>query len=82
MVRGFNSIALGFASRGPSFNVNPNNSAVINFGGAYKILNLPSGLIFNQQGNDAGHFELLPVNDMLESTYLSLLGQIQTEASF
>jgi hypothetical protein len=67
----------GLKANGPSFNVDPNNTNILTYGGAFKIESaIPSDLTFIQQGQDVGHFVLVPKNDMLESTYLSKIAQV------
>jgi hypothetical protein len=74
----------GLKANGPSFNMDPTNKNIVNNGGAFKISSsIPEGLVFTQQGQDIGHFVLVPKNDMLEATYLSKVAQIKTlDASF
>lgn len=75
----------GLKATGPSFNVNPNDTNILNYGGAYKIRSsIPSDLTFIQQGQNAGYYVLVPKVDMLESTYISRVSTVtpNLEASF
>ena len=61
-------------THGVSVNVNPN--AVSNFGGAYKIVNLPDGLNIVQRGLDLMHFEIVPTYPMTLEAFQILLDMI------
>lgn len=47
-------------------------------GNAYRIDSLPEGLKIIQQGNDPGHFEIVPEYPMPLEAFQSLLNQIST----
>jgi hypothetical protein len=62
---------------GPSFNVNVLNSNIISNGGPYKMsVKIPIDLTFKVTSSP-GHFVLVPINDMLESTFLNKLTILQ-----
>ncbi|MBR6395606.1 MAG: hypothetical protein IKS09_01415, partial [Lachnospiraceae bacterium] len=62
-------------THGLSVNVDPN--AVVQFGGAYRIDELPKGLTVIQRGNRPGHFEIVPEYPMPIDIYQYLLRQIK-----
>jgi YD repeat-containing protein len=47
------------------------------FGSAYKITAMPSGLRIVQQGKDLGHFEIVPTSQISQEKFQSLLNQIR-----
>jgi hypothetical protein len=62
---------------GPSLNVNVTNSDIIKYGGPYKMsVKIPNDLTFKPTSSP-GHFVLVPINDMLESTFLNKLTILQ-----
>jgi hypothetical protein len=68
---------------GPSFNINPLNTNIVNNGNAYKMMTaLPKGLNFRQQGNDKGHYVLVPTSDMNFDDYIKLLKLITFEKAY
>jgi hypothetical protein len=64
-------------TRGVSVNTDP--AAVERFGGAYEIKLLPPELQAVQQGANAGHFEIVPRQQMSLSRFVELLRSIVTE---
>jgi hypothetical protein len=80
MVRG-DKLNDKFPSRGLSLELNVNLDQ-ISTRGAFKITSLPTELIIKQRGIRVDHFEVIPVDDMLEADYIRLLSNIKTEQAF
>ena len=67
----------GTVKSGYSLNIDPENTNVVNNGGAYTLNNLPEGLKIVQQGNDLGHYQILPVDSSMNHVdYQKLVDQI------
>ncbi|MET0638335.1 MAG: RHS repeat-associated core domain-containing protein, partial [Chitinophagaceae bacterium] len=64
-------------THGLSVHTNPGN--VSKFGGAFKVISIPSQLKIIQRGNDANHFEIVPVKEMSKEVFQNYLDKIKIE---
>jgi RHS repeat-associated protein len=69
--------ANGLIKPGSGVSVNTNPKSVKQFGGAYRVGNLPEGLAVVQQGSDSGHYQITPTKPMTVEQYNKLLGQVE-----
>ena len=60
--------------RGLSTNIDPNQ--VRQFGGAYRVKRIPSGLKIVQQGQNLNHYEIIPNNVLTQEQFQLLLNKI------
>src|SRR5438105_1211932 len=60
-------------TRGVSVNTDPEK--VRQFGGAYRVTNVPPGLRIVQISDDPGHYEIIPTQAMTFDEYQRLLDQ-------
>ncbi|WP_437920660.1 hypothetical protein [Sphingobacterium sp. LRF_L2] len=68
----------GYVENKRGISLNTDASSLSKFGGAYRIESLPEGLKIIQRGNDAGHFEIVPVNrNLTVPQFQNLLDQVK-----
>ena len=61
--------------RGISVNSNPLDPNVVNFGGAYRLANIPKGLTV--RFTKGTHYEIIPTQAMTLNQYQNLLNMIK-----